>query len=126
VADPAAFQDTYGTLRRLSIPGLLTGDLGGAKTAASFAEDMATGLLARYDSPAFRIAEFSVELAALDSTDQATVLGIDIAEPVDVEFTPNGVGDPISQTLVVQGIAHEITPESHVVTFSVIDYMEPA
>lgn len=134
VADTVAWQLDYGPLRRLPVPGLLLGDrtfniLTGIPTTitgAEFAQALAEGLLAFYEAPTFRITEFSVELAALSPSDQATVLGIDIAQGVDIEFTPNGVGSAIEQTLVVQGIAHEITPDSHVVTFSVIDYLAPA
>jgi hypothetical protein len=125
VADPAAWQLTYGPQRRLSLSGLLL-DQGVVPpityTAEDMAEFLAIGLLAFYDTPTFRITEISVQLASLSPANQATVLGIDIANIVDISFTPNGVGAAIEQTLAVQGIAHEITPDSHVVTFSVIDY----
>lgn len=128
VADPEAWQNTYGPIRRLSIPELLlTGFTSPPPLALLFSSEdfvmqLSDDLLAFYEAPAFRITEFSVELAALGTSDQETVLGIDIADAIDIEFTPNGVGDPISQTLVVQGVGHDITPDSHVVTFSVIDY----
>jgi hypothetical protein len=90
------------------------------------AEDVVLGLaealLAFYETPTFRITEISIELSALSGANQTTVLGIDIADAVSISFTPNGVGSAISQTLAVQGIAHDITPDSHVVTLSVIDY----
>ena len=131
VADLAAWQTTYGPPRRLSVPQLLLGTrvfddgAGGTitVTGADQALQLAEDLLAYYDAPTYRITELSVELAALDSTDQDTVLSIDISNAVDVTFTPNGVGSAVEQTLVVQGIAHEITPESHVVTFALIDYL---
>jgi len=128
VADPELWQQTYGPIRRLSISELLlTGftsppPLALLVSTEDFVMNLSDDLLAFYEAPAFRITEFSVELAALSPANQATVLGIDIAQVVDIEFTPNGVGDPISQTLVVQGVGHDITPDSHVVTFSVIDY----
>lgn len=123
VADPAAWQLSYGPIRRLSLGSLLVGaDSLGTYTAEEWASLFADGLLAFYDAPAFRITEFSVELAALSGANQTTVLGIDIADVISISFTPNNVGSAISQTLVVQGIAHDITPDSHVVTFSVIDY----
>jgi hypothetical protein len=105
----------YKTQRRLSIPSTLL-------SSDALALALASDLQQIYSTPTFRFTEFSVQLAALGTSDQATVLGIDIAQRVTIEFTPNNVGSAISQTLVVQGIAHEITPESHVVTFSVIAY----
>jgi len=125
VADRTAWQSDYGPLRRLSIGGLLLDDSITITTpsySGTIAEVMAEVLRDHYDAPAFLITEFSVELASLSPANQATVLGIDIADAVDIEFTPNNVGSAISQTLAVQGIAHDITPESHVVTFSVINY----
>jgi hypothetical protein len=111
----AAWVAKYKTQRRLSIPStLLSSDF----LALALADELQN----IYNTPTFRFTEFSVELAALGTSDQATVLGIDIAQRVTIEFTPNNVGSAISQTLVVQGIAHDITPESHVVTFSVIAY----
>lgn len=130
IADPVAWRESYGPMRRLSIGGLLIDDQQvdeGTEmttvTAADTASEMADDLLAYYDTPTYRITEISVELAGLGSTDQNTVLGIDIADAVDVSFTPNGVGAAIEQTLAVQGIAHEITPDSHVVTFALLDYL---
>jgi hypothetical protein len=116
VADPVAWFDAYGPLRRLSIPSTLL-------ATAGLASDMATELLAYFDTPTFRITEFSTELAALGTSDQTTVLSVDIGETISISFTPNSVGSAISQTLIVQGIAHDITPDSHVVTFSVRDYL---
>jgi len=125
VADPAAWRLAYGPSRRLSLPSLL---LGASAAAGTTAEDaallMADDLLAYYDTPTYRITELSVELAALDSTDQDTVLAIEIANPVTVSFTPNGVGSDDPRIACVQGIAHQITPESHVVTFALIDFAQ--
>ena len=52
---------------------------------------------------------------------QDAVLALDITDTVDVTFTPDDIGDPIVQQLVVQGIAHNITVDRHVVTLSLID-----
>lgn len=126
VADVAAWQATYGPSRRLTLSSLLLGgwsSFGATIGAEDVALVLAEDLLAYYDTPTFRITELSVELAALSGANQNTVLSIDIADPVAVSFTPNGVGSAISQTLVVQGIAHEITPDSHVVTFALLDYL---
>lgn len=51
-----------------------------------------------------------VQLASL-------VLLVDIGSIILVEFTPNGIGSAISQRLIVDGISHDIGPDSHYVTF---------
>jgi hypothetical protein len=125
VADLAAWTLDYGPPRRLTVADLLIdGDTTtpAAYTAQEVTLELAESLLAFYEAPAFRITEISIELAGLSTANQNTVLGIDIAEAVAISFTPNGITPAISQTVAVQGIAHDITPDSHVVTLSVIDY----
>jgi hypothetical protein len=121
VADLNAWTLDYGPPRRLTVTDLLIGgDVNGS--AEDLTLGLAESLLAFYEAPAFRITEISVELAGLSTANQNIMLGIDIAEAVAISFTPNGITPAISQTVAVQGIAHDITPDSHVVTLSVIDY----
>lgn len=83
--------------------------------------DMANYLLGVYDEPELRVAELVVELATLTGTQQAQVLGLDIASVISVTWTPNGVAPAMSRACIVEGIAHEITPDSHTVTLSLGD-----
>lgn len=115
-----------------------------AATVASAAEDgvrslTITGVLQDSDTQALDMAVFlatvysagdtrlSMVRVALDdrllSLAQITqVLQLDINSLVQVTFTPNGVGDPIVQSCVVQGIDHDITPDSHWVTLWLSKY----
>jgi len=113
VADVAAWQLLYGPPRSLSLPGLLL-----SSDAQSLA--MAEYLLDLYDTPRWQIGEISVELNGLSSADQDSVLSLDVTSVVSVSFTPNNVGDPIVQTVLVQGIGHALSPGSHVVRLSLI------
>jgi hypothetical protein len=113
--------------------------------------DMAHYLLSIYNEPELRVAELVVELSPLTSAQQASVLALDIASVISVTWTPNGVrltgdeaaleilqdsefwidanlDDPparvsssMNRTCIVEGIAHDITPDSHTVTFSLGD-----
>jgi hypothetical protein len=83
--------------------------------------DMANYLLGIYDSPELRVAELVVELAALDPAQQASALGLDIASVISVTWTPNGIAPSLSRSCIVEGIAHDITPDSHTVTLSLGD-----
>lgn len=114
VADVAAWRNLYGPVRSLSVTGLLL-----SSDAQSLA--LAEYLLNMYGEPRYRVSELVVDITPLSGADQDTVLGIDITDTIDVTFTPDGVGDPIMQPLVVQGITHDISVERHVVTFSTID-----
>jgi hypothetical protein len=114
VSDTAAWQTSYGPLRSLSITGTLLATEAQALALANYILDL-------YDTPRYRVSELEVDLTGLSGAQQSTVLALDVASVVDVTFTPNSVGDPIMQTLVVQGIAHNISVDRHTVTLSLID-----
>jgi hypothetical protein len=84
--DDTTSQATY-RIRTLSQGGLLLETDGQA-------EDLAEFLLSVLKQPQLRVTSLTVELAALSKTQQDQVLALDLTSPVDVEFTPNGVGEP--------------------------------
>jgi len=92
-------------------------------SADSHALRVAEVLRDYYDTPADVVTSITVQLAALSVLDHTTVLSVDIGDAISVTFTPNGVGTAITRTLAVQGISHTIEPESHLVTFSLFDYL---
>ena len=75
-------------------------------------------LLGKYQNPVLRFTGLSTEMSALSATDQNIVLNLDMTSIATVvkNFV---VGTPSTetQTLIVSGIAHNITPSSHVVSF---------
>jgi hypothetical protein len=83
--------------------------------------DMANYLLGIYASPELRVAELVVELSPLTSAQQSSVLGLDIGSVISVTWTPNSVAPSLSRSCIVEGIAHDITPDSHTVTLSLGD-----
>lgn len=112
---------------------------------------MANYLLGIYAEPELRVAELVVELSPLTGTQQTQVLGLDIASVIAVTWTPNGqrltgdeaalellqdsefwidaniddlparVSSSMTRTCIVEGIAHDITPDSHTVTLALGD-----
>ena len=75
-------------------------------------------LLGKYQNPVLRFTGLSTEMSALSVTDQNIVLNLDMTSICSVvkNFV---VGTPASetQTLIVSGISHNITPGSHIVSF---------
>ena len=75
-------------------------------------------LLGKYKNPVLRFTGLSTEMSALSATDQNIILNLDMTSICSVvkNFV---VGTPSSetQTLIVSGISHNITPGSHVVSF---------
>ena len=76
-------------------------------------------LLGKYKNPVLRFTGLSTEMSALSATDQNIILGLDMTSIATVvkNFV---VGTPSSetQTLIVSGIAHNITPGSHIVSYT--------
>jgi hypothetical protein len=76
-------------------------------------------LLGKYKNPVLRFTGLSTEMSALSATDQNIVLGLDMTSICSVvkNFV---VGTPATemQTLIVSGISHNITPGSHIVSFT--------
>ena len=76
-------------------------------------------LLGRYKVPVLRFTGVTVQLAALSPDDQSTALSTDLTRIASVQKTYS-VGTPgsVTQTLIVSGIKHAITPGSHVVEYT--------
>lgn len=99
-------------VRSLTITGLL-------QDSDTQAADMAIFLANVYSEGDTRISMVRVALhddEHLSDSEVTQVLELELASLVSVTFTPNGIGDPIVQLCQVQGIDHDITPDSHSVT----------
>ena len=59
-----------------------------------------------------------VVLNKLSVSDRASVAGLEINDLADFAFTPNNVGDPVSQTSVVEGIRYDVDTNSRQVTMT--------
>ena len=88
---------------------------------STVAETAALGnyLLGRYMNPVLRFTGVTVQLAALSTADQTTALSTDLTRIASVQKSYS-VGSPasVTQTLIVSGIKHAITPGSHVVEYT--------
>ena len=105
VADSTTSQDAYG-VASYSIDGvLLTND--------TEAFNFASYLVGLYDQPELRINQVTVNLhdKTPEQVDQICLL--EIADVVQVIFTPNQIGSPINQYAMVTGISHDIGIDTH-------------
>ena len=76
-------------------------------------------LLGKYQNPVLRFTGLSTQMAALSATNQNIILGLDMTSICTV--VKNFVlGTPATetQTLIVSGISHNITPGSHIVSYT--------
>ena len=80
---------------------------------------LANYVLGRYKDPVLRFTGVTVQLAALSAADQTTALSTDLTRIASVQKSYS-VGTPasVTQTLIVSGIKHSITPGSHLVEYT--------
>jgi len=76
-------------------------------------------LLGKYANPFVRFSEISVQMQGLSSANQIVCLTLDLVDICSVEknFT-TGLPTSETQTLIVSGIKHDITPQSHIITYA--------
>lgn len=83
-----------------------------------FSQDLATAQVASYKDPSLRINELTVNPRGLPASLYPAVIGDEIGTRVTVNRRPQGVGSVISKELILEGVAHRITPDSWQTTFS--------
>lgn len=109
VANSTASQASYLT-RTLERSGLLMDSDNEAKDAADF-------LLSNYKDPAVRVLSLQVWPLALGTGGFAEVLSREIGDRVRIKRRPPGGGAAISQDSFIEGIEHELTPDTWTTTF---------
>lgn len=88
---------------------------------SSTAEVAALGnyLLGKYMNPVLRFTGLSTQMAALSTVNQNLLFSLDLTNVTTVE--KNFVtGEPLtdSQTLIISGISHSITPGNHIISYT--------
>lgn len=82
------------------------------------AQQLADWTAGIYSQPKYRIDQVTVNVNGLSSTQVTDVLGLELADVVLVEFTPNSVGSAIQQYVAIDAVEHSISPGRHDVTFT--------
>jgi len=82
------------------------------------ASELASWLSGKYSTPQYVIRSLTVNLQGISSAAASQVLGLEVADIVQVTWTPNGVGTALSQYVGIDEIRHEAVPGRYLVTFS--------
>jgi len=88
------------------------------------AQAVADYLVAQYKDPKYRIDAISVLLEALNQSQINQVLALELADLVTVQVSlpnVNPVGTALTRTQIIDSIAHQMTPDTHQVTFTMSD-----
>jgi biopolymer transport protein ExbD len=88
-------------------------------STASQVEALGQYLLGKYKNPVLRFTGVTTQLAALSTAQQNDVLALDLTDIATVEKTyVTGTPASVTQTLIVSGVRHTITPQNHIIGFS--------
>lgn len=76
-------------------------------------------LLGKYQDPVLRFTGISTELTALSASNQNICLNLDLTSIATVVMAyTTGTPATVSQTLIVSGVSHSITPQSHLISYN--------
>jgi hypothetical protein len=88
-------------------------------SSASEVEDLGQYLLGKYKNPVLRFTGLSTQMASLTTAQQNAVLNLDLTDIATVEKNyVTGSPTSVTQTLIVSGVNHTITPLNHIVGFT--------
>lgn len=79
-------------------------------------QNLANFNVQKYAEPEYRIDSIGMNINTLSAGNKSTVLGMELGDVVLLKFTPNGIGDPISQYGQIIRLDSEITRERHDIT----------
>jgi len=82
-------------------------------------ETYADFLVGRYAEPEYRFARLAVDMDNLTPAQKAQMFGLDMGSVIQVNFTPNGLGDPISRYGLVIFLGHSVSPDEHIMNVGV-------
>ena len=109
-ANGALSQTRYGILER---------DVNTLLSSQSQVEDYADFLVGRYAEPEYRFARLAVDMDNLTPAQKAQMFGLDMGSVIQINFTPNGLGDPISRYGLVIFLGHSVSPDEHIMNVGV-------
>jgi hypothetical protein len=88
-------------------------------SSASEVEALGDYLLGKYKNPVLRFTGLSNQLAALSATNQNACLNLDLTDIASITKTfVQGSPASVTQTVIVSGISHSITPQSHIIAYT--------
>lgn len=110
IASDIASQAAYG-IRALSKTDLL----GATDTQAA---ELAVTLVSQFSEPEYRFEGLAVDVHALTPEQQAQVLQLELGSVARIQFTPNGIGDPINRYGEIIKIGQFVSTEQHIINYS--------
>ena len=99
--------------------GILERDVDTLLSSQTQVETYADFLVGRYAEPEYRFARLAVDMDNLTPAQKAQMFGLDMGSVIQINFTPNGLGDPISRYGLVIFLGHSVTADEHIMNVGV-------
>jgi hypothetical protein len=106
VADNVPSQEKYG-IDVLSVNTFLS--------TQTQAEALAEFYAIRFGEPETRVSQLEIPAHAYSADDLGRLLSLELGSLVQFRFTPNGIGDPVEQALLIESIEHNFQPGAHII-----------
>jgi hypothetical protein len=88
-------------------------------SSASEVEALGDYLLGKYKNPVLRFNGLSNQLASLPDAQQNACLNLDLTDIASITKTfVTGTPSSVTQTVIVSGVTHSITPGSHIIAYT--------
>jgi hypothetical protein len=88
-------------------------------SSASEVEALGQYLLGKYKNPVLRFTGLSTQMAALTTAQQTACLNLDLTDIASITKTfAQGTPSSATQTVIVSGVSHSITPQSHIIAYT--------
>jgi hypothetical protein len=88
-------------------------------SSASEVEALGQYLLGKYKNPVLRFTGMATQMASLTLDQQTACLNLDLTDIASITKTfVQGTPSSVTQTVIVSGISHNITPGSHIIAYS--------
>jgi hypothetical protein len=88
-------------------------------SSASEVEALGQYLLGKYKNPVLRFTGMATQMAALTTDQQTACLNLDLTDIASITKTfAQGAPSSTTQTVIVSGVSHSITPQSHIIAYS--------
>lgn len=88
-------------------------------SSATEVQDLGNYLLGKYKQPVLRFTGLSCQMLALTTAQQNICLNLDLTDIVSVvKHFATGSPTSVTQTLIVSGVSHNITPGNHIITYT--------
>jgi hypothetical protein len=87
--------------------------------SATEVQQLGQYLLGKYKNPVLRFTSMATQMAALTMDQQTACLNLDLTDIASITKNyATGTPSSVTQTVIVSGITHSITPGSHIIAYS--------